>query len=469
MGILIPTWTYNYPEFWNTIRRRNLWFIKIRYVASAALMFFLIAAQFIFHLKLSSIQIEAISFIALSIFIYNVFFHVIRRYVFCDPDKFNCMHLSLLQMLADLTSLMLLVYFTGLIESPIYVFFIFHMVIGSLILPGVIIYSICGIVVAVYSFLILLQLNHIIPTHNIAGLVIKQAQYSTMHDVVFILVFALMMFMTVVLANHIARNLLKREEQLRIALEKLNQAEIAKQKYIVGVVHEIKSPFAAVKSLVEVILKKYLGPISPEVEERLRRVNLRVDEGLELINNILRISRLKLLEVNFQETILLKKIIHEIVEQKSEQIQSKRISVTINADENSEFLFVGDLDLISLVFSNLISNAIKYMEIDGNLKIVLNEDERNIFLKFIDDGIGIAKQDLDRIFDQFYRGSNLKNFKAEGSGLGLSLVKEIIKYHNGTIKVESPSEIQKPGRPGSCFEIILPKEEPNKTKTDNRF
>jgi len=377
------------------------------------------------------------------------------------------MHLSLLQMLADLTSLMLMVYFTGLIESPIYAFFIFHMVIGSLILPGIIIYSICGIVVFVYSLLIILQLNGIIPTHSIAGFIDSSTHFNLVHDIVFILVFCLLMFMTVILANHVARNLLKREEQLRIALDKLNEAEVAKQKYIVGVVHEIKSPIAAVKSLVEVILKKYLGPISKEVEEKLARVNLRADEGLELINNILRISRLKLLEVNLSEPIVLKSLIEGIINQKKEIIEEKHINIKFEG--NSDILCVGDRDLIQLVFSNLISNSIKYTDIDGNIIIKLLENEKEILITISDDGIGIPKKDLSKVFDQFYRGSNLKNYKSEGSGLGLSLVKEIINYHHGKIHAESPSDIHKPNRPGTIISIILPKETLSNTEADTRF
>ena len=469
MSLLIPGWTFSYPEFWNTIRRRNLWFIKIRYVASISLFLFLFLAEYILNLKFTILQIQAIGAISFSIFLYNVFFHVIRKYVTCEPDKFNCMHLSLLQMLADLTSLMLLVYFTGLIESPIYVFFIFHMVIGSLILPGIIIYSICGIIVFAYSLLIFLQLNDIIPTHSIEGLTIGKTEITTSYEILFIAVFSLMMFMTVVLANHIAKNLLKREEQLRIALEKINQAEIAKQKYIVGIVHEIKSPFAAVKSLVEVILKKYLGPISNEVEERLKRVNLRVDEGLELINNILRISRLKLLQVNLFESIILNNLINEILLQKAELLTAKKINVQLKCSSDTDIIFVGDRDLLNLAFSNLISNAIKYTEPYGNLLIELNEEINTIHIKIIDDGIGIPKKDLDKVFDQFYRGSNLNHYKVEGSGLGLSLVKEIIKYHNGNITVYSPSALQKDGRPGSCFEIIFQKELDNSDTEDHRF
>jgi len=243
---------------------------------------------------------------------------------------------------------------------------------------------------------------------------------------------------------------------LRFALEQLNNAEITKQKYIMGVVHEIKSPIAAIKSLVEVILKKYLGPINGSVEEKLMRINLRVDEGLELINNVLRISRLKLLEQTFFEYFDLKETFRETIKQKNDLISSKLLDVKIVENFQNGMNYYGDKALISLVFSNLISNSIKYTDNGGTIWIEFDKDQSYYIIKIIDDGIGIPEKDLKKVFEQFYRGSNLKDYKSEGSGLGLSLVKEIISYHNGEIEVESPSKLSSDNRPGVCFIVKLP-------------
>jgi signal transduction histidine kinase len=469
MSILIPTWTYNYPEFWNTIRRRNLWFIKIRYSVALILLVFLLVGRYFLMLKFSDTQITAISLIALSIFVYNVSFHVLRQYIQCDPTKINCMHLSLMQMLADLTVLMLLVYFTGIIESPFYVFFIFHMVIGSMILPGIIIYTICAIIVIVYSLMIYFQRTEILPTHSITGIIHPSFNYTLSHDIIFLVVFAMLMFMTVIIANRMAKNLLKREEQLRIALDKLNQAEITKQKYILGVVHEIKTPLAAVKFLVEIIIKKYVGPINSAVEEKLIRINLRVNEGLELINNIIRISRLKLSEQSLHEYFDLKTIIKETVQQKVDLLSSKNISISFSENNTSEMTYYGDKEMLSLAFSNLISNSIKYVNENGYLLIEFDIDDKYFIIRVIDDGIGIPEKDISRVFEQFYRGSNLNEINSEGSGLGLSLVKEIIKYHHGEIKAESPSKLASDNNPGTCFIIKLLKNPDNGNGSEEKI
>jgi len=138
---LVPTWARHYEEFWNTIRRRNLWFIKLRYSAVLMLIFLILTSEFILDVTLSNVQEYVLILITISILLYNIILHYTRRFVKDDPGKFNPLHLSLVQMVLDLYALTLLVYYTGTIESPLYMLFIFHMIIGSLVLPGKIIFS----------------------------------------------------------------------------------------------------------------------------------------------------------------------------------------------------------------------------------------------------------------------------------------------------------------------------------------
>jgi hypothetical protein len=119
---LVPDWAKYYEEFWLTIRSRNLWFIKLRYVAVAMLLFFIILPEYFLGIVFSDTQQKALLIITFSILIYNLFFHYIRQYLKHDADSFNPLHLSILQMISDLVALMLVVYFTGSVESPLLYF-----------------------------------------------------------------------------------------------------------------------------------------------------------------------------------------------------------------------------------------------------------------------------------------------------------------------------------------------------------
>ena len=123
---LVPEWAYNYEAFWNSVRNRNLWLINMRYGAVLMLGSIFLVSVF-FDILFSTAQISALIFITIAILIYNLVLHQLRNHLTCTPGKFNPLHFSLLQIILDLTTLMLLVYYTGTIETPLYMLFIFHM------------------------------------------------------------------------------------------------------------------------------------------------------------------------------------------------------------------------------------------------------------------------------------------------------------------------------------------------------
>lgn len=455
MILLVPNWARDYPEYWNTIRRRNVWFLKLRYLAVITLISFLVFGQYALNFQLTHTQIIAISVIATSMLIYNVILQIVRPKIGIEPDDFNALHFSLLQMLLDLTALMLLVYFTGTIDSPLYMFFLIHMVIGSLILPSYLIFTICIAVISIYSFLIYLQNVEVVSTHLISG-ISSFTEKPWTYDVLFILVFASMMIITVFITNRMARNLLRREEELRQTLIQLDEVEKSKQRYLMGVVHEIKTPFSAINSITDLLLHNYLGPLTQPVEEKINRIKIRTQEGLYLINSILKISRLKLLENAEYTKIFIGELLEEYLKDHADDLMSKNINLHFKDKRKLRRPIHGDEELIKLAFSNIISNAEKYVSVNGNVYITIDYEDEYVRIKVMDDGIGIPSKDQPKIFKQFYRATNTKKQKIEGSGLGLSLVKEIINHHQGTISVKSPSEIGTVDNPGTTFTIKLP-------------
>ena len=129
---LVPVWINRYVEYWDTIHKRNLWLIMLRYGAVIMLAGFLISSKFIIGFIFSSEQDAALIILTLSILIYNILLHWTHKFARKEQGKFNPMHFSLVQMILDLTALGLIVYFTGSIETPLFMLFVFHMIIGSL-------------------------------------------------------------------------------------------------------------------------------------------------------------------------------------------------------------------------------------------------------------------------------------------------------------------------------------------------
>jgi signal transduction histidine kinase len=453
---LAPKWAYHYDEFWKAIKVRNLWLIKLRYLFVAALILFFVIGEFLFEFDFSEKQAIILFIIVISILCYNIILDKIRKYVGCTPGKFNSLHLSLIQSTLDLGALLVLVYYTGIIHSPLYYFFVFHTIIGSLILPVKVIYFLSTICLLIFNSLILLQHYSFIPTHNINGIVMLPQNHSINYDLVFIIIFNITILFSIYLANYIASQLYKREQQLRNSLEKLKDTEIAKQKYIMGIVHEIKTPISAVISLLDILLGNYLGPIDVKIEDKLKRAKSRSDEAINMINNVLRISKLKLLDLTTVEDIAVEEIIKSALERFADKAAERHIYFSTQDNRKYKYHFYGDRLLIDLAFSNIVNNSIKYIGFEGHINIELYESKEFITIIFEDDGIGIPKEDLEKVTEQFFRASNTNKNQTEGSGMGLSLVKEIIEKHKGHLHIDSPSRIKTEKRPGTVVIIELP-------------
>ncbi len=456
MITLIPAWAHHYDEFWNTLRRRNLWLIKLRYGAVAMLLFVLFIADFIISIKLSAVQHYLILLVITFIFLYNILLHYLRKFVSTPPAGFSPIHHAILQMLLDIVSLFLLVYFTGTIESPLFLLFVFHMIIGSLILPGVVIYSVAACIVIVFTGMVLLEYKGILYHHSISGFLTYPVYTNFNYVISFTIFIAFLIFISVLLSNRIARQLYRNEQNLVESIEKLNKAEEEKQKYIIGVVHALKSPVAAVQSYIELILQKYLGPLNEKVEQKLKSARERADEAIEMINKILNISSLRLTVEITMEKIDLNEIICSILDKQKPEIEARNLTIKLNENGISEAFITGNRFLIEMAVSNILSNAVKYVPVNGIIDISLSEADDGIYLDISDNGVGIPEQEQENIFKEFYRASNIKKKGYEGTGLGLSIVKQIIIRHGGSISVESPGRLCDNRNPGSSFKIYLP-------------
>jgi signal transduction histidine kinase len=115
----------------------------------------------------------------------------------------------------------------------------------------------------------------------------------------------------------------------------------------------------------------------------------------------------------------------------------------------------GDRLLLEIAFSNLIGNAVKYVGNNGLIELDLVDNESGVEIEVSDNGIGIPQKDIDKIFNDFFRASNIKDKSYEGTGLGLSVVKQIIERHGGSISVISPSKLSIENKPGATFKIKL--------------
>ena len=231
---------------------------------------------------------------------------------------------------------------------------------------------------------------------------------------------------------------------------KEKEADRIKTELVSMVAHELKSPMTSIYGFSELLLDAKLK--DPKAEEYAKVILTESTRLTDLINKYLDLSRL---EAGYTEIIInpfnIKQVVNKIVETYKGQAEKKKIRVIQEISENIP-LAMGDQDMIEQVLLNLFSNAIKYSPPRSKIGIEVKEEEKNLIINVIDNGYGIPEEALPKIFNKFYRVADSEGSdEIEGSGLGLSLSKEIVERHGGTIKVTSRLGV------GSVFSFTLPK------------
>jgi len=213
--------------------------------------------------------------------------------------------------------------------------------------------------------------------------------------------------------------------------------------------HEFRSPLHCINLSLSSILDGYSGIMDDEVREDIEMSYSNVKKLISLVDDILDMSKLEnnKFEYSFEYGEIYF-IIISVIDVSKQFLKCKNIKYIINCDPNLSFVF--DKQRMMQVFTNLISNSIKFIGSNGEIIINVFKKDSFIIIEFIDNGIGIDSSIGDKIFDKFFYTSN--NLNLSGIGLGLYIVKNIILAHGGTISYESPIKDNK----GTKFIINLP-------------
>ncbi len=242
-------------------------------------------------------------------------------------------------------------------------------------------------------------------------------------------------------------------EQINSLLGEISQLEKSKSVFLQIAAHELKSPVAVIQSLLMTLRAAFKKDLPPKAIELLDRAINRCLGMLDLTKDLLEYSRLTHHAVadEPEEDIDLAGLLAERLESYADQTNQKQISLE-SSIEPSLPPVRGVKKELQQVVDNLVSNAIRYTPSGGRVSVVLKGDREKGELVFIvsDTGIGIPEKDIPNLFKEFFRSSNAKEFVAVGTGLGLTITKNIVDKMGGSIHVES--ELGK----GTTFEVRLP-------------
>lgn len=241
-------------------------------------------------------------------------------------------------------------------------------------------------------------------------------------------------------------------EKRKLVLETLalrREKEMLREHFAAIVSHELKSPLAAVQQYLIVLSRELSNQLTEDQRRRFDRIQVRIDDLMKLIHTWLRAITVDVQSIkdNFEPTALPTVIIKAV---ESVQPHAIRKDIRIHTSiANNLPLIDGDQGTLIEAAVNILGNAVKYSATGSRVSVTTSLIDDEICLTFEDQGIGISKEDLPFIFEDFYRTTSDRKVE-EGSGVGLALTKRIIDAHGGTISVAS-----EPGE-GSTFVIKLP-------------
>jgi signal transduction histidine kinase len=429
--------------------QRAYWLIKLRWVAIATLFAATLVARKVMGVSLPASTLYLISVLLL---VYNFVLYDLLRYwtwEHKEPSPARVGGILTFQISADLFILATILHFSGGIENPFLFFFVFHMIIASILRSRRQSYLQATLAVFLFGGVILLEATHVIPHYDLTGF----AGHGLYDDRTFILgflfVFIITLYLVVYMTTSISEQLRTQQADLEQANSQLQEKDRVKNQYVLRVTHDIKGHLAAIDSCLEVVASGMLGPLNEKQKDMVERAYRRTAKCMAFIAALLRLTRMKLSGRLERERFSLKTCVANSLVAVQNRAQAKSITLHHRIDPAVDDVF-GEAVLIEETITNMLFNAVKYTPDGGRVGLDIAQDGDFVQVKIFDTGIGIPAAELPRIFEEFYRAENARAVERDGTGLGLAFAKEVVERHGGRIWVENnPTG-------GSTFTFTLP-------------
>lgn len=363
-----------------------------------------------------------------------------------------------LQVIADWLVLLALIHWTGGIDSPLLHFFIFHLALSAIFLsPG---FTVLSLVFVAGATSLLFWLEHLgaFPSVRIAALASPGAGRSAFYIFNFSFWYFSTLGVMALLIGAVMRGLRRRERaalRVRRRLEEANQriSRISEERvrlmHAMG--HELRSPIAAASSMLSALELSRGQDLPPEVRAIHARIQERLKALVELIGELLELAE------NRRESrppavrrMDLVRLLEELVDEYRPRAEEAGLRLEFDGPGADGLWLSASEDRLRRIFANLVSNAIKYSERGGRVGLACRAVGDEALVEVSDQGIGIAPDQLPKLFSEFYRTPQSRRHTREGTGLGLAIVRDLVEAAGGRIEVESEL-----GR-GSVFRATLP-------------
>ncbi|HDP68692.1 MAG TPA: HAMP domain-containing histidine kinase [Candidatus Marinimicrobia bacterium] len=425
----------------DTLRIRIGWIINLRWVALFGLLVAIPISQRILDFQIAYSQLYTIAGILIGLNL--VYFFLFRYYPFRNFRQE--LAFTEIQIIIDLIIISFAVHYIGGIGNPFFFIYIVIIIISGVLFLGNVPYINAIVAAVLLTTWSILEYKGIVPNYTIRAEPVRLPVLVTSLCAFYILIFAA----TYVIKDFISgyRQLKKLIDEKSIQLENTIRE---RDKIFRFTAHELKSPLTTLRSMLAVIEEIYAEKMDPEIASMIKRAVIRTDQVLDMVKDMIDVTQYRHgVTENVIETIYFNNWVEKIVNQLRDYAERKKISIQVGKI-SPELTIQFDSRALEKVLTNLINNAIRYSPENATVRITPFYKRSLFGFSVSDTGIGIAKEDLPKIFDEFFRSKNAREMERLGTGLGLSLIKQIVEFYGGRIYVES--ELGQ----GSTFTVEIP-------------
>jgi len=441
-----------------TIVGRVEWLIRLRWLAVLGLIVTLLVVERILPVHFTSVAMWVLVAVVGLIASYNLllggWLRGIRRLAMEHPEQAirKARKLAMVQIVSDLVCLTVILNYAGGLINPLRIFMVFHVAIAGIMLTRKEAFSIATLASLLLIIMSVAGAVHPSICLRLEGFPLDQRLTGDWFYILSIcgaMTFAF--FLIAYFTSDISIQLQEAYKSLAGANRALQERDAAKSRFMRVLAHQLRTPLAAIISLIHVFGQPKHRQSSEKQQEPLQRIHRRCYAMMDMVDDLLRLTKI-------QEGLDLKKVtkpteltevISETLKLYEAQSREKGLNWQVELASMPVFMFASERDISDLV-GNLVSNAIQYTEPPGKISITSTVSNDNYLLKISDSGMGIPEAAQAHVFEEFFRADNARKAEANSSGLGLNIVRAMVKQLGGEIRFQSKEN------QGTTFLVTLP-------------
>jgi signal transduction histidine kinase len=432
------------------LAERARWLILIRWIAAPGVVLVTFVASRIMGLSLSVVPLYSL---AALLAVFNLLYSLHLRSAVAGSGTAVASSVSRaanIQISLDLLFLGALIHFSGGVENPFLFYFVFHMITASILLARRAAFLQATLAVAILCSVTLFEYLGILHHYCLTGFVVESQHGNALYILGTLFALSSTLFAAVYMASSVALSLRERDARLEEMNELLVEKDGIQSEYVYRVTHDIKGHLSAIRGCLDPVISGITGTLNPDQLNLIRRAGRRTDTLMNFVRALLDLTRIRLAREIEMEGVPVADTIGKAVSYVNARAAERSVSVVVETD-SSMGIIQGARVYLEETVANLLANAVKYSREGGRVTVSGTGDRGSVRLEIRDEGIGIPPDDLPRVFEEFYRAANAKRVERDGTGLGLSMARQVVERHGGSIRIESEE-----GH-GTTVTLVLPR------------